>query len=196
MPKDHPRTTTDGRLKAELLRVTERLLTAAPRAALPSLRSVARACNVSATAVYLYFDSQRDLIRSVLLTKFADLEATVLTADDPTASPEERVRKIAHAYLAWGLANPGFYSLLFESADQLGDDYVIGDASSVLMSRFEEVLAKSHIVSTSPSDSAERFWIYLHGLVSLRVHKPDHPWRRSGHDEVETLTEMFFTTRT
>ncbi len=195
MSKDHERTATDG-LKTKLLNVAERLLTTTPLVTLPSLRSIARECNVSATAVYRYFDSQKDLILSVLTTRFADFEATILAADDSALSPEKRVQNIAQAYMVWGLENPGTYILLFESADQLGDDYVIGDAPSILMSRLTEILAKSQLTdmvpAIVPADAAERLWTYLHGLVSLRAHKPAHPWRRSGRDEVESLIMLFF----
>ena len=47
----------------------------------------------------------------------------------------------------------------------------------------------------SPDDAAERFWTYLHGLVSLRIHKPDHRWLHDSHEEVESLVEMFFAPR-
>lgn len=197
MSEDHAGTATgrDGGLKSKLLEAAARLMIAAPPATLPSLRAVARECGVSATAVYLHFASQSDLIRSVLLARFADFESTILGADDPSAASEDRVRMIAHAYLAWGVENPGIYGLLFESADQIGDDYVIGDASSVLMDRLAEMMTTSLPTSASPGDGAERFWAYLHGLVSLRIHKPDHPWRHDGHDEVESLVELFFAPR-
>ena len=197
MSEDHAGTATgrDGGLKSKLLEAAARLMIAAPPATLPSLRAVARECGVSATAVYLHFASQSDLIRSVLLARFADFESTILGADDPSAASEDRVRMIAHAYLAWGVENPGIYGLLFESADQIGDDYVIGDASSVLMDRLAEMMTTSLPTSASPGDGAERFWTYLHGLVSLRIHKPDHPWRHDGHDEVESLVELFFAPR-
>lgn len=185
----------DGGLKSKLLGAAARLMIAAPPASLPSLRAVARECGVSPTAVYLHFASQSDLIRSVLLARFADFESAILGADDPSAASEDRVRMIAHAYLAWGIENPGIYSLLFESADQIGDDYVIGDASSVLMDRFAEMMTTSLPTSASPGDGAERFWTYLHGLVSLRIHKPDHRWLHDGHDEVESLVELFFAPR-
>jgi AcrR family transcriptional regulator len=166
---------------------------AAPPAALPSLRSVARECGVSATAVYRHFASQSNLIRSVLVARFADFESTILGADETSASPEDRVRMIAHAYLTWGTENPGIYSLLFESADQLGDDYVIGDASSILMDRLAEMMASNSREGESAGDEAERFWSYLHGLTSLRLHKSGYPWRHDGHDEVETLLALFFS---
>lgn len=193
MSEDHAGTVTggDGGLKSKLLEAAARLMIAAPPASLPSLRAVARECGVSATAVYLHFASQSDLIRSVLLARFADFESTILGADDPSAASEDRVRMIAHAYLAWGIENPGIYGLLFESADQIGDDYVIGDTSSVLMGRFAEMMT----TSASPGEGAERFWTYLHGLVSLRIHKPDHRWLHDGHDEVESLVELFFAPR-
>lgn len=184
-----------GGLKPKLLKAATRLMVAAPPASVPSLRAVARECGVSATAVYRHFSSQSDLIRSVLLARFADFESTILGADDPSAASEDRVRMIAHAYLAWGVENPGIYGLLFESADRIGDDYVIGDASGVLMGRFAQMMTTSLPTSASPGDGAERFWTYLHGLVSLRIHKPDHPWRHDGHEEVESLVEMFFAPR-
>ena len=197
MGEDHAGTGAggDGGLRSRLLEAAARLMIAAPPATLPSLRAVARECGVSATAVYLHFASQSDLIRSVLLARFADFEATILGADDPSAASEDRVRMIAHAYLAWGIENPGIYGLLFESADQIGDDYVIGDASSILMGRFAEMMTTSLPTGASPGDAAERFWTYLHGLVSLRIHKPDHRWLHDGHDEVDSLVDLFFAPR-
>lgn len=183
-------------LKPKLLEAATRLMVAAPPATVPSLRAVARECGVSATAVYRHFSSQGDLIRSVLLARFADFESTILYADDPPAAPEDRVRKIAHAYLAWGVENPGIYGLLFESADQIGDDHIMGDASGVLMARLVEMMTTSLPAGASPEDAAERFWTYLHGLVSLRIHKPDHRWLHDGHDEVESLVVLFFAPRT
>lgn len=181
-----------GTLKEKLLQATEHFLTTSPQAAPPSLRSVARACGVSATAVYRHFSSQHDLIRSVLTTKFTGFEATILAADEATAPFRERVQRLSHAYMAWGVDNPGVYRLLFESADRLGEDYALGDATSVLLGRLVTLMKNSERTARTPEDSAERFWSYLHGLVSLRIHKPDHLWRHGAHDEVENLITLFF----
>jgi AcrR family transcriptional regulator len=141
--------------------------------AVPSLRAVARACAVSATAVYRHFASQSDLNQAVLLRIDASFVEEVAGADDPGRPPRERLRSLAHGYLNWGLANPGLYQLRFESADQLRADHVHSDAADALLGHIGELLEDSGAASGLV---AQDLWACVHGMVSLRIHKPDHPW--------------------
>ncbi|WP_306214517.1 TetR/AcrR family transcriptional regulator [Actinoplanes sp. RD1] len=141
--------------------------------AVPSLRAVARACAVSATAVYRHFASQSDLNQAVLLRIDASFVEGVAGADDPGRPPRERLRVLAHGYLTWGLANPGLYQLRFESAEQLGADHVHSDAADALLGRIGELLEAAGGASGL---TAQDLWACAHGVVSLRIHKPDHPW--------------------
>ena len=110
-------------LREELL-ASAAALAAGPRpVAVPSLRAVARACGVSATAVYRHFPSQSALTRAVLVAEHAAFVRAVLAADDASADPASRLRRLAAGYVAWGTTHPGPYQLLFESADQLGEDW-------------------------------------------------------------------------
>lgn len=168
----------------ELLAAAMRLASSEMSLAIPSLRAVARACGVSATAVYRHFASQSALNRAVLLGVDGSLVAALAGADDPGWSPRRRLRRFAHAYLEWGLANPGLYQLRFESADQLGADYVRTDAADRLLELIDELLAAG---GTATSLTAEDLWTSLHGVVSLRIHKPGRAWSTSSAAQVERL---------
>jgi AcrR family transcriptional regulator len=173
----------DG-LYDDLLAAAIRLASTRMSLAVPSLRAVARACDVSATAVYRHFASQSDLNRAVLLGIDASFVAGVAATDDPGRSPRERLRGLAYGYLRWGLANPGLYQLRFESADQLGTDYVHSNAADALMARLGELLAAS---GSAPGLTAQDVWACMHGVLSLRIHKPDHPWPEEPDVQLERL---------
>jgi AcrR family transcriptional regulator len=172
----------------DLLAAAIRLASTRMSLAVPSLRAVARACDVSATAVYRHFASQSDLNRAVLLGIDASFVEAVAAADDPGRPPRERLRGIAYGYLDWGLANPGLYQLRFESADQLGSDYVRGDGADTLLAGIGELLRASG--DTSGLTAAD-LWACLHGVLSLRIHKPGHPWPEEPAVQVERLLEAW-----
>ena len=186
-----------GRVRREGDQLRDELLAAAtaltesPRpVAIPSLRAVARACGVSATAVYRHFPSRSALTRAVLTAENVRFGRAVLGADEPGAEPAERLRRLAAAYVRWGAASPGLYQLLFESADQLGDDWPVVATSEALTGHITTLLtardgAGPHAVPAALA--AERLWVGLHGLVSLRLHKPGHPWAGDLGAEVDRL---------
>jgi AcrR family transcriptional regulator len=167
-----------------LLAAAIRLASTEMSLAIPSLRAVARECGVSATAVYRYFSSQSALSQAVLQEVDASFVAALAGADDPRMPSRERLRRLAYAYLEWGLTNPGLYQLRFESADQLGDDYVSSDAADKLLRRIGELVEAS---GSSSRLTAEDLWTCLHGVVSLRVHKPARSWSSSAPAQLERL---------
>ncbi|MEU9190456.1 TetR/AcrR family transcriptional regulator [Streptomyces sp. NPDC048484] len=172
------------RLYDALLTAAIRLASTRMSLAVPSLRAVARACEVSATAVYRHFASQSDLNRAVLLAIDASFVDSVAGNDDPGRPPRERLRGLAHGYLQWGLANPGLYQLRFESADQLGTDYVHSNAADALLAHIDELVDAS---GGAAGLTAADLWSCLHGVVSLRIHKPDHLWPEEPAAQLERL---------
>lgn len=155
--------------------------------AVPSLRAVAQACGVSPTAVYRHFASQEDLIGAVLASEHEVFERAVLAADDPGAPPEERLRQLVGAYARWGLANPGVYQVLFETGEQLRAGAAVAGASDQLVGHVSALVAAHRGSAATDAGAAlagERLWRAAHGLVSLRIHKPDHPWLTDLETEV------------
>lgn len=184
----------DGRLRDELLKMATAMAAEPRPVTIPSLRAVARACGVSPTAVYRYFDSQSALTRSVLATAHEAFKLAVLSADDQAAAPIERLRLLATCYVQWGTSHPGLYQLLFESADQLGPDWAVVTAADEVTAHMVTLLASCQ-TGSAPDLAGERLWTGLHGLVSLRLHKPDHPWVAELPLEVDHLLRCLEVSR-
>lgn len=186
------RTRREGdQLRGELLAAATALAAGPRPVAIPSLRAVARACGVSATAVYRHFPSQSALTRALLVAEHEAFGRAVLSADEESAEPVQRLRRLAVRYVRWGIAHPGPYQLLFESADRLGEDWAVVGASDEVTARMTALLAAraSGSDAVSPQVAGERLWTGLHGLVSLRLHKPDHPWLADLSLEVDHLLQ-------
>ncbi|MFE5113668.1 TetR/AcrR family transcriptional regulator [Streptomyces sp. NPDC056663] len=173
-------------LYSELLAAAVELASPRLATAVPSLRAVARACGVSATAVYRYFSSQSDLNRALLMRIDLVFIDAMTASDNPGLPPLERLRRFAHAYVDWGTRHPGLYQLRFESADQLGADYVRTGAADELLAGIDALL---RACGSGPDATAEDLWCGLHGLVSLRVHKPGRVWSVG----LEAQIDRFFT---
>lgn len=175
-------------LRGELLQAASELAAGPRPVAIPSLRAVARAVGVSASAVYRHFPSQSALTRALLENEYAGLEAAVLDGDDPARDVRWRLRRLAREYVRWGLANPGMYQLLFESSDQL-------DADSALPGATDRVMELASVLLGEAQDAmdaavlAEQLWFWLHGIVSIRIHKPDHQWRTDAEAVAESIVD-------
>lgn len=168
-------------LRAQLVAAASELLLSPQSVALPSLRAVARACDVSPAAVYLHFDSQKALIDAVIDTQLASLGAAVRAAPE---HPDGAIVAFGLAYADWALEHPGAYQLLFESADRLGmgegDHHASGD----------ELIAGATALLTATTSNREprrlalSLWSALHGVVSLRLHKPHMDWEVALDEEI------------
>jgi AcrR family transcriptional regulator len=166
-------------LRGELLAAAAELASGPRPVAIPSLRAIARACDVSAAAVYRHFPSQAQLNRALLLRVYGEFEEAVLRHDDLSSTSTERLCAMARAYVRWGLAHPGMYQLLFESKDQLDEESSINDVADQLLPLGAELLGGE--------EQVERLWTGLHGIVSLRLHKPHAPWRSDAETEADHL---------
>ena len=168
-------------LRRELLDAAAELASSPRSVAIPSLRAVARACSVSPAAVYRHFPSQHSLTRALLKEQYGRFERLVLEQDDPATSPRDRLRALSMAYVRWGLANPGMYQLVFESADQLPPQAAYHAASTELYERIFALIdmleLTARTATRTPRDVAvDRLAIGLHGIVSLAIHKAGERW--------------------
>lgn len=190
---DSPTTRREGdQLRGELLAAAAALAVGPHPVAIPSLRAVARACSVSAAAVYRHFPSQHALMHALLQEEYGRFERLVLAQDDPDSHPRDRLRALSLAYVRWGLEHPGMYQLLFESADQLPPEAAFHSASNELYDRMFALIDALNLTTRtahrSPRDVAvDRLAIGLHGIVSLAIHKAGTRWTVP----VEELVEDF-----
>jgi len=172
----------DGELlRDQLLAAATALLVAPRRVEPPSLRAVARASGVSPSAVYLHFTSQADLVATVVAAQYAELRRALDDADDTDADPGARLGLLAEAYVTWGLAHPGAYQLLFESADVLPAAAPGEEVTGPGLDLLDRVAELVDLVGTRQEPGQQvalQIWAALHGHVSLRLHKQEAPWLR------------------
>jgi len=163
----------------------------APQAiAVPSLRSIARACQVAPSAVYWHFPSESELRVAILDAEYADLAATVERSLVKARKGSNRLVLAWQAYAAWGLAHPGGYQLLFESSDRLAATRAEDDPRPP--DRFVELAATFD--PATPLTSARLMWSAIHGIVSLRLHKTDVTWKTSADTAVAHIVAALSTT--
>jgi AcrR family transcriptional regulator len=169
---------TGDQLRAQLVEAASGLLLDTQAVALPSLRAVARACSVSPAAVYLHFDSAQALTSAVIDYQLVALDTAIRAGFDSAAAPRDQLRGFALAYVTWGLAHPGAYQLLFESADRLAlPGHDLDDPNWALMDAAAAMVAADRGSAWDVARAeAFRLWAALHGIVSLRIHKPEVPW--------------------
>ncbi|MFN8167694.1 MAG: TetR/AcrR family transcriptional regulator [Candidatus Nanopelagicales bacterium] len=182
-------------LRAELIAAATDLLVSPQQVAAPSLRAIAREVGVSPSGVYLHFASQDELIAAVIETQYDELRAALLATDRPDAEPLLRLTAMARTYVAWGIEHPGAYQLLFESADALpGGSPSIGTGDALMDGVAALVKAHDGLRPAQARKVAMRIWIALHGLVSLRIHKPHASWDTSAAKDAEALLRAHLST--
>jgi AcrR family transcriptional regulator len=159
-------------LRSELVAAAVAALAHPQAVAVPSLRSIARVCKVAPSAVYWHFPSEADLRSAVLDVEYTSMVDAIEAALDTTDDDGDRLVVAGDAYIAWGLAHPGAYQLLFESGDALPETRA--PHGSRLQAHVVD-LART-VDPDAPFAAALLLWSAWHGIVSLRLHKNEWEW--------------------
>lgn len=170
------------RLRDLVVEVTSELLAEVGDVEALTMRDVATAAGVTAPSVYRHFPDKEALVRTVVTLRFAELAEALRTAGAGTSSPLERLRSVASAYVGYGLGHPGHYRVLFSAANAgpegLGTAGVAehpGAASyEALVAAVDDCLPRRRRAGSRVL--AVELWASLHGIVDLRITKPELPW--------------------
>jgi AcrR family transcriptional regulator len=149
-----------------------------------TMRAVATAAGVTAPSVYRHFPDKQALVRTVITERFHEfanqLRAAATTAGD---EPLARLHAMAEAYVAAGLAKPGHYRVLFSATNAgpvgLGLDPNVEHPGAASHRDLVEAVAACIPAATRADTAlalATELWASLHGIVDLRVTKPEMPW--------------------
>lgn len=175
-------------LRQQLVRAAAELLLQPRPVALPSLRAVARACGVSPAAVYLHFASSTALIEAVMAEELAALAAYMRAAVADVGDPGDRLHAFGQAYAAWARDQPGAYQLLFETADRLAEPSELSHDNWELIRQTQALVSQATgLVEADAERVTYRLWAALHGVVALRMHKPDIVWPTTLEEDVRAI---------
>ena len=183
-----------GRLRADIVSAAARLLDEnGGRYDALSLRAVAREAGVAAPSIYAHFPTLDAVIATVVAETFAELTARFAAALDKELDPVRRLVAGCQAYVAFGLAKPARYRVLFGQPVPSHQKDAAGVAMTDVHARGQEAFGelvegvtacvragRSH--STDPVVDALRVWTALHGIVTLRVGAGPVPWSPVSED--------------
>ncbi|WP_342629440.1 TetR/AcrR family transcriptional regulator [Nguyenibacter vanlangensis] len=158
-----------GDLRAALIEAGLRLLADRAVDAL-SLREVARAVGVSATAVYRHFPDKDALLRTLAGEGLNRLARAQRAASDAAGGGSAGFAATGRAYVRFALANPALFRLIFASPCQ---DGVAGGAPEPEALALLRANAAASIGNDQDSDAARiasiRAWSLVHGLAMLML---------------------------
>ena len=138
-----------------------------------TMRLVAERIGYSATTIYLYFKNKEQLLDETVNRAY-DWFAEHLERGQTGATPADRIRQGAHAYLEWGLANPGMYRLMFEWGylGDISEEAIFARRASWRRTRYTIERGIGSGAFRSDLDSAtaaDTIWAGMHGLTSLAI---------------------------
>jgi len=146
----------------------------------------------SQPVLYKHFSNMEAIAHSVAVEGFRELAESLSNARRGAAEPEHALRRIAHAYIDFAIANPAVYDAMFTRTTTL--HFAASDTPPELSAAFAELRAVvAAVADTADADTAtETLWAALHGLATLgrsgRL--------RGGHDSerVNLLAAQFAAT--
>jgi AcrR family transcriptional regulator len=179
-------------LRGQILRVAMDILADVGNTDALTMRAVASAAGVSAPSVYRHFPDKQSLVRELLTSGFAEFEQALrAAADDAGDNPLDRATAMARAYIQSGLGNPGTYRVLFSARNAgpagLGLPDNVEHPGAASFKLLVEAVAAC-LPSARQGDAAAlavELWASLHGIVDLRITKPEMPWPDPNGDVID-----------
>jgi AcrR family transcriptional regulator len=196
----HPRG-QGARLRTELIEAASRLLAELGDADRLSIRAVAAAAGVTAPSIYRHFPDKRSLLQAVVEERFREFDRILEQAETGVTDPFDALRRRCRAYLRFAREHLGHYRVLF-SATALGPKQVgtygkgPHPGASSFFALVDAIQRCLDAGSRSDRDSfflAVQLWTTLHGIVDLRISKPELPWPATDALLAATLSDLGLT---
>lgn len=139
-----------------------------------TLAETARRAGVSVSAPYRHFAGRQALLAEIAEQGFTLLRDALLDdlAAAPGADPLSRLRRIAHGYVRWAAAHPGYYKVMFDEARgcDAEDLHTAGKRTFlVLVDAIEAAQDADLLRRQDPREVAAPLWSLLHGSASLLI---------------------------
>ncbi len=148
-----------------------------------TMRAVATASGVTPPSLYRHFSDKETLVQAVIAARFEEFTSVLRTAATNAGDqPMARLEATARTYVHWGLRQPGHYRVLFSAANAgpagLGlspeTEHPGAESSRTLVAAVAACLPVPRHDATLIL--ATELWASLHGIVDLRITKPEMPW--------------------
>lgn len=142
-----------------------------------SLRKIARDTGVSATSIYLHFDSKDDLIHALMEESIERLNNKLENALPNNVDPIEKLNILARVYVEFALENTKEYQIIYMvSPDQMSrypkEKFRKARRGYEMVTEvLQEGVRKNLLDEDHPRVAAYTFWAQLHGVMSVVLSK-------------------------
>lgn len=141
-----------------------------------SMRRLADRCGYTTPTIYHYFEDKPALIDALLEERFAGLLRRVRRVprlDDPS----DHMRALSRAFVDFGMRNPTFYRLLTMPRPEGATPPRSAEAArAVFEEPIHQLAREERLYNADVEAVTQTAWVLLHGLISLRLSRPEHPW--------------------
>ncbi len=148
-----------------------------------SIRRLVERCGYTAPTIYHHFGDKDGLLDALLEERFAKLTRQlkrVPRGDDPVAT----IRGLALAFVRFGRKHPTHFRLL--SAPRAGHEGPPPsgeEARKLLEEALVALWEAGRLRGGDPRVAGQALSALCHGLVALRIARPDHDWAKALEEE-------------
>jgi AcrR family transcriptional regulator len=151
-----------------------------------SMRQIADKIEYTPTTIYGHFQDKDELFLEICHQDFAKLSASLVKVAR-IADPIERLRRIGHSYIEFGLENPNQYRTMFmaprppvseEMNRLMGKGNPEEDAYEFLRATIAEAMQAGAFRDELKDANliAQTMWAGVHGVISLQIAKCNDNW--------------------
>lgn len=142
-----------------------------------SLRKIARETDVSATSIYLHFDSKDHLIHVLMEESIDRLNDKLEESIKGSTDPIEKLNILARVYVRFALENTKEYQIIYMVSSDRMSRYPkekfrkARRGYEIVTEVLEEGNRKNLLDEDHPRVAAYTFWAQLHGVMSVVLSK-------------------------
>ncbi|MGW5438824.1 TetR/AcrR family transcriptional regulator [Nocardia asteroides] len=137
-----------------------------------TIRAVTRAVGVTPNAAYRHFPDRLALLRAVSAAIEATMAAGMAGGREP-AAPRESLRAVGLGYIAFALAEPGWFAVAFFGAGDTSPDSVRDSPAYLALADALDMMV--HVGELDPAARAAATWSCwstVHGFAELALRGP------------------------
>ena len=173
----------DGHIRhAEILDAAERIFVRDGYQG-ATIRKIADEVGVSPTAFYMHFHDKDEILHAICEGAVGTLLARNSAISVRPLDAVGRVRQMLDAYMRFGLDNPNTYGLavhIAASQSSPATAEVVTDLGARCYARFKsavaDIAAEGRLRISSVDSAAQILWGGCHGIVALRIARPQFDW--------------------
>lgn len=163
-------------LRNEILQVSKDLLIKEGFSKI-SMRRIAGRANVTATSIYLHFESKDDLLLSLIEDSIKKLKQALQNAVNRDYGLIDQLKILAETYVNYALDHPQEYEIIYMVRPEEMPKYPkekfrdVRSAYELIADVISETDHNEYIEVEDSLISAYTFWAQLHGVVSVILNK-------------------------